>query len=245
MKKRRKRKLCIRGAAILILLLITALILTHTTPMFNISIIWVEGNNRITNEQIIQASGLKTGQNIWRIHKSRAEKAVEEMPYIESAKIIRGLPKSIKIKVTENEIKAYLQIDKGYASISKTGEILEIMRPDIALDKPVLKTQGVVDAKVGQAIALENKDLEDVLYSCFKKLDEYNVLPIVKQIDINSTIEVSIITKGGMLVKLGGKDEIDYKMQYFKRILEELGENAGGMLDLTSTDKVPYRENIE
>ncbi len=245
MKKRRKRKLCIRGAAILILLLAIAIILTHTTPMFNISIIWVEGNSRITNEQIIEASGIKTGQNIWRIHKSKAIKSVEAIPYIESAKIIRGLPKSIKIQVTENEIKAYLEIDKGYAALSKTGEILEIMRPDIAVDKPVIKTQGAQGTEVGKNISFENKEFENVFYTCFQKLDEYGVLNNIKQLDINSTIDVSFTTKAGMLVKLGGQDEIDYKMQYFNRILEELGEDAGGMLDLTNTDKVPYRENIE
>ena len=76
--------------AIFGVIFLAALLLTYFILI--IDKIEVYGCERFTEEEILAASGLHTGQHMWLANLNAAVEAVEEDPYIASLEITSGYP---------------------------------------------------------------------------------------------------------------------------------------------------------
>lgn len=107
--------------------LIAAAIITLYTPwlgLFNLRVIVVKGNRHITGEEIARASGLKSGVPLARLPVHRAEKNLEELPWVKDARVTRNYPHTARIAITERVPIAALRTDSGtYLLIGDDGVI--------------------------------------------------------------------------------------------------------------------------
>lgn len=124
-KKRKKKSKKIMVTIFSIIILVAVIIIfSLTAPIFNITDIEVEGNEKIASDTIISLSGLKKGENIFKFNDSIIEK-IKENTYIQNVKISRKLPGTINIKVEEREVKYQINLINSYVYIDKNGYILE------------------------------------------------------------------------------------------------------------------------
>ena len=104
-KKKRKKIFKITKIVILIILVVVAIIYLLLSPIFNIEKITVNGIEKLTEEEIISASGIEIGQNTYKINTTKIKEKIKENAYVENVKITRGLPNEIKINVQERKVK--------------------------------------------------------------------------------------------------------------------------------------------
>ena len=84
-------------------LIIVAIIFTMSV-FFKVEKIDVSGNSKYSKEQIISASGIHTGDNLFFINRIGAgSRVVVKLPYIDSVKITRSLPNRVTITVEESK----------------------------------------------------------------------------------------------------------------------------------------------
>ena len=100
-------------------------IMALVTPVFNIQEIKVEGNSKVTTNNIINLSRIKIGENIFRNNKKKIEKNIKENPYIESVLIKRILPSTINLQISERKVEYQIKLISSYIYIDKSGNILE------------------------------------------------------------------------------------------------------------------------
>ncbi len=122
-KKEKSKKIMVTVFSIIILSAII-IVFSLTAPIFNITNIKIEGNEKVASDTIISLSGLKKGENIFKFNNSIIEK-IKENAYIQSVKISRELPGTINIKVEERKIKYQINLINSYVYIDKNGYILE------------------------------------------------------------------------------------------------------------------------
>ena len=90
-----------------ILLLIILLCVCLFTPVFGISDISVTGNTLLASEDIIAASGIEKGENVFRISGKKAARKLSKLAYVEGAKIKR---KFHHYKVSQRTIRICLSL---------------------------------------------------------------------------------------------------------------------------------------
>lgn len=72
------------------------------TVFFQVETVAVTGNSRYSQEEIIQATGIQTGDNLFRMNKYQiAHQVLQGLPYVEELTIRRALPSTIVITVKE------------------------------------------------------------------------------------------------------------------------------------------------
>jgi cell division protein FtsQ len=71
------------------------------SSIFNIKQIIVSNNNKISSDEIINLSGLKTEINMFKMSKRNISNNVKVNPYIENIKIKRSLKGVITLEVEE------------------------------------------------------------------------------------------------------------------------------------------------
>lgn len=112
--KRRHRRSRGRLGPLFKLLCLFAIIVALTmgaTVFFRVETVAVSGNSRYTQEEIIQASGIQSGDNLYRLNKIQiSQQMLQALPYLESVTIRRSLPSTIVIMVTEWQAVARVEV---------------------------------------------------------------------------------------------------------------------------------------
>lgn len=81
------------------------------TVFFRVETVEVTGNQRYTREEIVEASGIQTGDNLYALNKVRIDRRIRtRLPYVGELSINRSLPSTIRIAVTEWEAVAQVAV---------------------------------------------------------------------------------------------------------------------------------------
>lgn len=91
------------------------------TVFFQVETVAVTGNSRYSQEEIIQATGIQTGDNLFRMNKFQiAHQVLQDLPYVEEVTIRRSLPSTIVITVKEWDAVARIEAPGASAAAVQT-----------------------------------------------------------------------------------------------------------------------------
>jgi cell division protein FtsQ len=72
-----------------------------TSPRFAVSEVEVRGASRLATAEILAASGIRRGTNLWRLDPRAAAAGVEGLPAVRRAEVVRAFPNRVTIVVEE------------------------------------------------------------------------------------------------------------------------------------------------
>jgi cell division septal protein FtsQ len=72
-----------------------------TSPRFAITEVAVVGASRLTPEEIVAASGIGPGVNLFRLDRSAVVARLEELPLVRRADVVRRFPNRVTVAVEE------------------------------------------------------------------------------------------------------------------------------------------------
>ncbi len=133
-RRRRKRNNSLTGVAVFIIAAMIFLLLS-TTVFFNLEKISVTGESGYTAQEIIDASGLKAGDNLVRTGTEKCAQRIEsKLPYVEKATVSRSFPNTMVINIEPSIPAANFRCDGYILLISRGGKVLEkIDEPKVGL----------------------------------------------------------------------------------------------------------------
>lgn len=250
-EKQIKRKKLIKKILQIIVLtavIITLLIFLMLSPLFNIKNIAVEGNNKISIEQIVSLSKIEKDINIFKVPIVETINFIKENPYIKKAEVKRKLPDTIKIIITEREPSFMLEHGSSYAYIDNQGYILEISA-NTQEGIPKIKGYETNEEQILPGNRLVDKDLEKLntvikLVAAAKNNDIYSFITTINIEDENEyTLYLESKSK---TVYLGNCTSIDTRMLYVKVILEKEKDHEGEIfVNMDLNEKNPFfREKV-
>lgn len=243
--KQNKKRGFIGKLLLLLFLLIAIVCLGISTPYFNVTEVRISGNEQVPNEEILNASGVIVGTNIFKYKLSKISQGVETIPYIADAKVKRVFPNKVDIAVTESEIAGVIPYLGNGVLIDRYGKALETIGVDQINQYLVINGTDITGYEEGKKIVLENEEKYDIITEIVKTLVDKQKYEIVNEIDISDTDAIILkLNQGNLTVLVGDSNNLTYKMDYMSEILNQLGENPKGYLDLTAKDAT-FRLNQE
>ncbi len=88
--------------------------------------IFVTGTSRYSQQQVLQASGIRQGGNLFLLNKHQAAASItEQLPYVESVRIRRQLPNALHIEITECAHPLALEQDGAVWLLNGSGTLRE------------------------------------------------------------------------------------------------------------------------
>lgn len=251
--KKFKRKQKKQMAALTFIILVSAMAaIMLLTPMFDINEISVHGNSVLKDEEIIRNSGIVKGVNIFGVSLGEAKENIKSMGYIESVKIKRSLPSTIDITVVEEVGVAYLKAKEGYVIITAEGRCIDITdgisikqedgetHSAQAPSLPIIKGLKNVKYKVSNILKTEDEKELEALCVCLREFSKHGYIFNMREIDMSDLSDIKFYYLGkDLCVSIGDISKIGYKMECFGPILEQIGENPKGYIDL---ERLTYRK---
>ena len=218
--KQKRRKKIIKWTSIIILI-ITAIVLLLLSDLFNIKEIKVSGNNKISMEEIISASGIKTGENMFKFLKIKAKENIKTIPYIENVKIKRKLNGNIEIAVEERVATYMLAMEEGqFGYINNQGYILEITEETI--EKPIITGYSTENLAAGSRLDIADLKKLNSIIKIMKAAEEKEVADIISNINIESSQNYIITMESeGKTIHFGDEKNINDKFVKLMAVLED------------------------
>ena len=85
----------------------------------------IAGNHNVARSQLVDVFGADIARNIFSVPLEDRRKQVEQIPWVESATVMRLLPDRIKLEITERKPVAYVQIGSRVSLIDANGVVME------------------------------------------------------------------------------------------------------------------------
>lgn len=100
--------------------------LTLTLRMgFAIDNVYLKGRDETTRRQILAALKVKRGQPILAFDPYRAKERLEALPWVQSASVIRHLPDTIRVRLTERRAMALWQQNSKLMLVDRQGVVIQ------------------------------------------------------------------------------------------------------------------------
>ncbi len=233
-RRRRRRRRMFFFYIFLFLAVIGTAVTLSLTVLFRVERIEVRGESRYSAEQIMQASGLETGGNLFLTDTGAAAAAIEKaLPYIGEAKVSRVLPSELSISVQEEPAASAILWEGQYVVLGASGKVLELASaaPE---NCPVIKGVVMQQAEPGSAAAFADEEASTVLQRLESALSAVGVSP-VSEIDLTDLYRVSVLYDGRISLQLGAPTNYEEKLRFFTALLEQgrISETDSGTFDLS------------
>lgn len=223
---------------VLSLIIILVVIAAGCVVFFRVGEITVSGMSRYTAQEIIDASGVEKGDNLFLVGGSgTAQKIYSSLPYVDEVNIRHALPDGIVITVTERTPAAVVQGGESWWIVDAKGKILEqVAKPEQAGVAEVSGLTALLPA-VGTTLAVEDAEsfrLESLM-DLLAALEERGILGEVSAIDLTSAAEVTMVYDGRLTVKMRMSDDFMWQTRVLTESLEQgiIQPNERGVVDLT------------
>ncbi|MEA5050346.1 MAG: FtsQ-type POTRA domain-containing protein [Oscillospiraceae bacterium] len=239
-KKRRRRA---RAFAWLLLLGAAACIVLSLTVFFPIVSVDVTGDvTSYTPQQIVDASGIRVGKNLFLFSAPAAEKRIcEQLPYIESAQIHRRLSGQVVVECTESTRLLVVPCTSGCLVINSQLKIVAQEQENTAGRTEVY---GLTPRSPRTGAALDVTDEEGTEYLAYvvDAIMGRDMLSHITAVNVSDKLNLSIVYEDRLYVMLGTASNIDYKFKMLARVVgSELSASDTGYIDLSDSGKATYK----
>lgn len=245
--KKRKLILKIIRTIILIGILIGTLIYILLSPLFNIKDVTVTGNNKLSKEEIISLSEIRTEENIFKTSKNDIKNRIKTNPYVENVKIRRKLPDKVEIIVVERVATYMLPFANSYVYINNQGYMLEITSQKANL--PIITGFSTPEENLHEGERLLSEDLVKLgeVLQIIESANANGIQELITKIDISNRQDYTImLEKEKKLVHMGDVSNLSTKMSYINKIIQDEAGIEGEIFvntDLTNKGAV-FREKV-
>ena len=246
-RKKRRAVLRVLKWITLLGLLLAGVIYFLLSPFFNIKNIIVEGNQKISQEEIISLSGIQIEENTFKLKKENIKQVVKQNAYIDTVSVKRKLPDGIQITVTERTPSFMLTFANAYVYMSSQGYLLEVT--DKALELPIITGYQTTEdnIKVGSRLCKEDLQKLGEVLQIMESAKSNQIENLITKINIENKNDYILELKTEKkTVHLGDTSNLSTKMLYILKMIEEEKETEGEILvntDLNNKGAI-FREKV-
>ena len=232
------------------------------TVFFRVETVEVTGNQRYTQEEIIAASGIQMGDNLYALNKVNIGRKIRtRLPYVGELSINRSLPSTIRIDVTEWEAVAQVAVPSPEQAAAAQEELAagkEGAEPAVLAQEPwLISVKGklleqapedsraiavtgltAVAPQAGEMLTVPEGEATrlEALTSLLGAIEGADLFGEISGIDLETT-RLILRYAGRFDVKMKLNADFGYNIRLMQAVREQMeekyGPEAAGTIDLT------------
>lgn len=224
-------------------IVICAALVIGITVFFRVSRYEISGASRYSENEIIDASGVKEGSNLIFMNRAAIENRIKDkLVYVGMVTVTRKLPNTVVIQVHESGTVACVETEGGIWLIDNYCRLLEQCSVTEAENYVRVYGFSVNSPKTGQKITVDEQDKSkiDYLQDLLTALYEADMLGSVKSIDISTSSNAQFDYMDKFRIKLGRDESVEAKLGLLRSTIEALEETDTGTIDLSDPKKAIF-----
>jgi cell division protein FtsQ len=180
----------------------------------------ITGLGNVTRSQVIEVMGGDIGRNVFYVPLVQRKKQLEQIPWVESASVMRFVPNRLKIEIHERTPVAFARVGSRISLIDASGGLMEL--PVTSKKKfsfPVILGLSLAEPQSMRAARMK------IYNQLVKQLDSggAHYSQDLSEVDLSDPDDVKILAgdnAGAVLVHLGSSDFLDRFKIYVTHVQE-------------------------
>lgn len=232
-RRKHRRHVLVFFYLVLFLLVLSAAAVLSLTVLFKISDVSVTGTSRYSQQQIIDASGIKKGDNLFLTKTGNASQKIrQQLPYLGTVNISRKFPAEIEINVKEESVWGAVKYNGKYVMVGENGTALELI-DGIPQNCTELKGLAVKKAQAGSPIEFSDSNTDSIFKEIMSALKKSG-LSAITAVDFSQPARILVLYDGRITINLGIPTDLDYKLDFAKNVLKNnIKSTEKGTLNMT------------
>ncbi|MBQ7474682.1 MAG: FtsQ-type POTRA domain-containing protein [Clostridia bacterium] len=228
--------------ALMVILFTVLLLFLGYKFIFVVRSISVDGSTTYSAEEIIEASGVRFGLNLFSFRASAANSRVTfRCPYVESVKVKRTVPSTVTLTVTEDVPRYTVEIFGEVKIISDGLRVLGTVREGDAVPEGLirLKLPAVEYSVEGRLLGFADAKDDRAVRTTLEALEDSELSERVSSVDFRNPFGITAACDGKYLLIVGNSTDVDKKLKAASLVLEDqvFSEGTPARIDLSDTTK--------
>lgn len=194
-------------------------------PYFNIRNIEIEGNIITDALSVAKEGGIVEGINIFSFSKRDAKKAFEAYSYIDSVKISRRFPSTVKISIKEKSPYCIVEFNGVFYHCDQQGTVLSTSPNNDSPLIPLISGLEKISTVIGNNIRDMGEYRNAIVFDVLDIFYENDVLYKVSQIHVSNSSYYIYLRKGG-IIKFTSKEDFTSNLEFILYFVNSETENA-------------------
>jgi cell division protein FtsQ len=245
---RRMRTLGLGAAALLLVAGVVALGIVGaqwllSSPRFAVAGVEVRGASRLTSEDVIRASGIAAGQNIFRVDPAAARMGIEALAPVRRADVIRAWPNRVTVVVEER--RPFTLVHAGRLHwIDEEGVTMASEPRAVAVEVPVISGL-TAEEMLGGGRAPSPRMAAGLALIRMLLRTGSPLTSQISEVDVSRQDGPVLYTVDGVEVRLG-KEEWDSRIPRLIGVLAQLASSGESVsaIDLRFRDQVVLKPAV-
>jgi cell division protein FtsQ len=218
-----------------------------TAPRFAVEGVEVTGQSQLSVDEVVAASGLAPGQNLFQLDARRAVAGVEALPMVRRAELVRAFPNRATLLVEERQPFVLVHaggLDRpagGFYWVDEQGVPLGPETRAVALDAPLVSAAGADDVAAAGRTPSESVAAGVALIRTLMRTQS-SLLREISEVDVSRPEGLVLYMLDGVEVRLG-REDWDDRLGRLGGVLAQLrasGQRATS-IDLRFRDQIVLR----
>ncbi len=179
----------------------------------------VAGLQNVTRSQIMEVMGADIGRNIFFIPLAQQQKQLEQIPWVESASVMRFVPNHLRIEIQERTPVAFARVGSKILLMDSAGTLMDLPASKKKYSFPVIL--GMNPNEPLSTRAPRMKIYNDLVSQLDADGGHYS--QALSEVDISDTDNVKVLANdpdGEVLVNLGSSDYLERYKIYVGHVRE-------------------------
>jgi cell division protein FtsQ len=180
----------------------------------------VADNHNVTRAQVIEVMGGDIGRNIFFVPLGLRKQQLEQIPWVESASVMRFVPNRLRVEIHERTPAAFIRVGSKIMLTDQSGALMELpLQSKTKYSFPV-----IVGANAGEPMSLRAARMK--IYSQLTSdldSDGGHYSHGLSEVDLSDPDDVTIVpddTLGDVFVHLGSSNFLDRYKVYISHVRE-------------------------
>jgi len=191
----------------------------------------ISGTQNVTRSQVIDVMGSDIGRNVFFVPLTDRKKQLEEIPWVESATVMRLLPDRVRINIKERTPVAFVQMGSRIALIDASGVVMDMPATrQTRFSFPVIT--GMQESEPLSTRAARMRIYSSLVRELDSEGGRYS--SALSEVDLRDPEDVKITvpdTDGAVLIHLGSSDYLRRYKTYIAHVAEWRQQVPGQRLE--------------
>lgn len=217
----------------LMVMLILGVVIIVVSLFYRVRDIQVVNGTDYADGQIVEASGIEVGANLFFINRFQAASMIfSSLPYVEAVTIEQEAPSTIILHVQGSSAVGYVELDDELWLIDRKGKILEKTTQETASEFVHIRGVTPIAPVPGELMVSDEEGMLRIGYalSILDRLLAENLISKVEWIDMEDPANPVMIYDNRLTVNLGPNEEVPYKFALFADVTQRLSTSDRGTL---------------
>jgi cell division protein FtsQ len=177
----------------------------------------ITGNNNVTHAQVMEVMGGDIGRNIFFVPLAQRRMQLEQIPWVESASVMRFVPHRLKIEIHERTPVAFARVGSHISLIDAGGALMDLTPNKKKYSFPV-----VLGMNPGEPLSMRAARMR-IYNQLIRELDSGGARysADLSEVDLSDADDVEVVandSRGAVLIHLGSGNYLERYRVYVTHV---------------------------